>query len=285
MRLSHIDLLAAIAVTALAALAAAVAAPLAIRVPAGLLAVLLAPGYTTVAAIFPRRGDLDPVARMGLSVTASVMVVAGLAPLLSHSRWGLRFAPVAVAVTLSVCLAAGVAGWRRRRVAADEWSWTLRAPAPRRSWAASAIAAALLVVVGVALTAVGLYRTLHAPGRGFTEFYALGVEEFAEYYPRSDGGPGPWRLTVGIANRERQVVTYRVVVASAGRRVRTLGPVRLAEGERWQHVLAFERTPRGESRPVALTLFREGDDEPYRWLRIWPDARPATDDRRGRGAE
>src|SRR5437867_3448634 len=53
-----------------------------LRVPLGLAAVLLAPGYALVAAVFPEHDDLDGGMRAGLSFGLSVAVLPLLALLL-----------------------------------------------------------------------------------------------------------------------------------------------------------------------------------------------------------
>lgn len=252
----------------LAAIAAGVSAPLPIRVPLGLLAVLVAPGYTAIAALFPGRNDLHTATRLGLSVSTSIMLAAALAPLLSHSPWALRATPSAVTVATVVVLAAAVAAWRRGRLPTDD-APDVSAPAARwSSWAPSTTFAALALALGVAIAGAGLYQTLRAPEPRFTEFYLLGREGWSESYMEPDQAAGAARMTIGITNREGETATYRVVIAADDRVHRRLGPVSLVDGERWEQALSLNPSITRRSRRITLTLLRDGRDAPYRSLSL-----------------
>src|SRR5947209_4506283 len=62
------DLLAVTLVSLLAAVLAWFDAPVAVRLPFGLLAVLFLPGYSLIAVLFPRPDDLTVVERLALSI-------------------------------------------------------------------------------------------------------------------------------------------------------------------------------------------------------------------------
>src|SRR5262245_7754508 len=71
-----------------------------IRIPFGLIAVLLAPGYALLSALFPRKDHFDGSARIGLSFGLSVPVIPVLALLLSWLPWGIRPWPITIALTV-----------------------------------------------------------------------------------------------------------------------------------------------------------------------------------------
>ena len=270
---SHVDLIAAVAVTVFATVATVTAAPLVVRLPLGLLAVLFAPGYTVVAALFPRKDDLDTVTRIGVSVGTSIIVTAALAPLLSHSPWRLRAIPIVIALDLTVVLAAAFAAWRRRETADQPSVAVLPSTASARD--ASVRVGAVALVAALVVAGAGLYRTLRGPEAAVTEFYVLGLDGRTERYLERDPVEGSMRMTIGITQGDEPAATYRVVVTSDSGVLRTLGPIVLGAGEHWEEVLALNRPFKG--RRVVLSLFRDGHQDPYRSLQVWADA----DDRSG----
>ena len=80
-----------------------------VRVLLGLLLVLFLPGYSLVAALFPRKGDLDGIARIALSFGLSIAVVPLLGLALNYTPLGIRLVPVLLGLSLFTILLALVA--------------------------------------------------------------------------------------------------------------------------------------------------------------------------------
>jgi uncharacterized membrane protein len=79
------------------------------RIALGLVFVLFLPGYVLVAALYPRKDDLDPVERLALSLGLSIAVVPLIGLALNYSPWGIRLDPILAFLTLFIVLAASVA--------------------------------------------------------------------------------------------------------------------------------------------------------------------------------
>ena len=86
------------------------------RVLLGLLLVLFLPGYSLVAALFPRKDDLDGIERIALSFGLSIAVVPLLGLALNYTPLGSRLVPVLLGLSLFTVLLAVVAGVRRVRM-------------------------------------------------------------------------------------------------------------------------------------------------------------------------
>ena len=84
-----------------------------VRVVLGLLLVLFLPGYSLVAALFPRRDDLDGIERIALSFGLSIAVVPLIGLALNYTPFGIRLVPVLLGLSLFTVLLAVVAGVRR----------------------------------------------------------------------------------------------------------------------------------------------------------------------------
>src|SRR5512136_1855199 len=70
-----------------------------VRVPLGLVMVLFLPGYTLIAALFPRKDDLDGIERLALSLGLSIAVVPLIGLGLNYTSWGIRLKPVVICLT------------------------------------------------------------------------------------------------------------------------------------------------------------------------------------------
>src|SRR3972149_42796 len=64
------------------------------RIILGLPFVLFFPGYALMAALFPRKDDIDPIERVALSLGLSIAVVPLIGLALNYSPWGIRLDPI-----------------------------------------------------------------------------------------------------------------------------------------------------------------------------------------------
>lgn len=239
------DLVAAVAVLLVldVLVASGVQGPL--RVVVGVPALLLAPGWLAVSALFARRLRVEEVRagepgaervrrrergagtleRVALSVALSLglLVLLGLA--LSMSPWRVRLAPILVVLTgLGVVLAA-LAAWGRARAAPAERyapalpdvgsaraAWRARAPLERVL--AAAVACALLLA---AFSLAYSLSTQREPQR-FTELHVTGPDGSLDGLPTSVAPGAEARVLLGVENHEGSPLTYSLrVVAQAGR--------------------------------------------------------------------
>jgi len=274
----------------LAAIILAVPSAKAARIVLGLPFVLFFPGYTLVAALFPRKDDLDAIERVALSLGLSIAVVPLIGLALNYSPWGIRLNPILVFVTLFIVLAAAAAFVRRRMLPVDEaYGVTIDVQLPR--WSEVRLADRLLAVgLVIALVALGVTTYFVATSRGssesFTEFYVLGPGGKAEAYPTlMDVGENA-TVILGMVNQEGQDTTYQVAVTIDGETTDSIDNLSLADDERWEQRVAIVPTHAGNDQKVEFRLYKEsaggdsagGDSagEPYRSLHLRIDVEPLT---------
>lgn len=206
------------------------------RIAFGLLFVFTAPGYAVTAALFPRSGAgadgsgpggarISGVERVALSMGLSVGIVPLVGLVLNFTPWGVRPAPVILALSALTVAATGAAVLRRRSIPREErfavpvrrwWrdarTW-IRGPSSRRDRALNLVLAALVVtsLAGFAY-AVAVPRT----GETFTELSLLTRNEsgalVADGYPTEFAPGESGQVVVMVGNHEREPVSYTVVV-------------------------------------------------------------------------
>jgi uncharacterized membrane protein len=257
----------------------------ALRAPLGMVLVLFAPGYALAAAVFPRRADLDGLARAALSFGLSVAVIPLLALLLDRLPWGIRPLPIALALAATILVLAAAAFVRRARLAPSDTAYA--PPVPdlagwwrRLDWRAQRLyvggALLLLLVAGAGIGAL----LLAEPSGELTEFYVLGSGGLAEDYPRAAVVGEEVVVTLGVANRERAARSYRVEIWAvdpwdADRRqlVGQAGPFTLAHGQTIEQPVSWRMPWAGDDQTVEFLLFSGDDPHPYRQLRLGVDVR------------
>lgn len=264
------ELSALVAVALAACTAALFDGPLALRIALGLVAVLFLPGYALTVAAFPTSRDLDWVSRTAMSLALSLALVIVLAFVLNETPWGLQPTALVLALTGVTLLVAAVAALRRRGAA--------RAPAVAGPTAGPwplPTTGTLVVLVGlggaivfgtVAFTT--LWSRQESP---LTEFFVVGEAGLAQDYPWTVRRGEPVAVTLGITNRERVPVQYRVVVNDNGAPLARTDPLLVEPGESWMGTVSF--TPDGGSsdRAIDFVLERDGLSDGYRHLRLWLD--------------
>ncbi|ELZ22498.1 hypothetical protein C475_18338 [Halosimplex carlsbadense 2-9-1] len=214
----------------------------ALRVALGLPVVLLAPGYAVVAALYPRghsRSDprrprataspangssvdaISPPVRAGLTVAASVAVVAAVALAVNASPWGIAALPVLAWLTVATLAAVAVAAYRRNRVPAHRrYAPSLRLGSAARVFrprlSASFVLGLLLVASAVGATAVLATTDTNAAGTDeqFTEFAALTQNASGEYVTANYTGAveADRPMYVEVINGEGERTDYTVVL-------------------------------------------------------------------------
>ena len=165
-----------------------------LRIPIGLLMVLFVPGYVLIAALFPRKGDLDGIERIALSFGLSIAVVPLIGLGLNYTPWGIRLIPVVLSIVAFTLLMAAVAYWRRISLSPEErfslnlrqWIGSLKdeiRAEGERGWVDKALTIILILSIIASIVALVYVVVTPKEGEKFTEFYILGPGGKAYDYP------------------------------------------------------------------------------------------------------
>ena len=253
----------------------------------GLPFLLFFPGYTLMAALFPKKGSLGGVERVALSFGLSIAVVPLIGLVLNFTPWGIRLDPILISLAVFIIATSGVAAYRREKLAPEERFrvlFNVRLP----SWQGQSMPDKVLSVV-LAVAIVGAIGTLGYAvatprvGEKFTEFYILDLDGKAENYPTELKVGEEGRVIVGIVNHEQEEASYRVEVWIDGEKakLRIDGEdrdeiiVELENEEEWTEEVGFVLQKAGEKQKVEFVLYKDG--EPYfeEPLHLWIDVEKA----------
>jgi uncharacterized membrane protein len=252
----------------------------ALRLVMGLAYVLFIPGYLLQALLFPRHDALDSIERAGMSLGLSIALVPALVLLLDRLPWGVSLWSVVIGQVSLVVVSALLAVWRRSRLPAGEagppglpfgastW-WHDQTESNRRIYSFSVL---VLLLLGAAITWVLVFPS---DGAYFTEFYLLGPSGLAENYPRQSQVGQPLQVTLGVANHERTLQTYRMEVWAVDpwkNRRQSLAQRQsfaLKPGEKLEWEQAWRMPWEGADQQVEFLLYIQSQKEPYRRLSLW----------------
>jgi len=251
------------------------ASPLPVRLPVGVVASLVLPGYALSAALF-LPGELDRLERAALAFSLSLGLTIVAAPVLDRLPGGLRPEALVAAVSSITLSSVAVAWWRRRssrlsprrRVASGRPRGGLRSkPA---AWAG--IAVGVVAIASVALLA----RDVGSGAQAATEFFLLGPDGTVDHVPAHVLVGKPTTITVGISNHDDSTQAYQVIVESGSERLATAGPITVASGQTWTGDLGFTVPAPGVDQMVRISLLRRPDAQPFRSLSLQIDASAAS---------
>jgi len=257
-----------------------------LRIPIGLLMVLFVPGYVLIAALFPRKGDLDGIERIALSFGLSIAVVPLIGLGLNYTPWGIRLIPVVISIVAFTLLMAAVAYWRRISLSPEErFSLHLRQwidsikneirEEGERGWVDKALTIILILSIIASIVALVYVVVTPKEGEKFTEFYILGPGGKAYDYPTEVRAGNNSTVIVGVVNHEYRLTNYTMEIQLNNTpAVDILLIMRmnlsLQHNDTWEQPLTYVLDETGDRQKLQFLLYKEGNfTAPYRDLHLW----------------
>ena len=250
----------------------------AVRVIFGLLFVLVFPGYTFLAALFPRKTSLDSLMRLALTLGISLALVVILLLILNFTPWGIRLNSSLIALCMFTCVMAGIAWLQRKRLSKEErfapeikLSFTQYLLTFQQQKTKDKILNILLVVAVIGVIGTVSYVLANpSDGEKFTQFYVLNLQGQANNYPHSLVKGQQGTVLLGIVNQENETTTYKVEILIDGEKVNEINPIVLNQGEKWEQPVTFSPTKSGPNQEVEFQLIKQDSTTPQE-LHIWID--------------
>ncbi len=228
------------------------------RIVLGLLMLLLVPGYTLMAAVFPHRGDISSVERLTISFGLSIALIPLVGLILSNTPWGIRLDTLTIALAVSVVGAAAVA-FTRRRILKPGQRFNVHTDV---GFIRGLTFAALSVGMVITLAIVFQIRPQ------FTAMYLLGAEGQMEAFPNFLTPGEPFSVTIVVENLERRAQSYLLDVHVDEESVSSLEVPRIARAESWKKDVALWAPERPGRHRLTFELFRQGRPEVYRQVHL-----------------
>lgn len=252
-----------------------------VRIALGFLFVLFLPGYSLVAALFPRRDNLGWMERVALSLGLSIAIVSLLGLVLSYTPFGISLVPALIVLSVFTISLSLVAWIRRMKLPAQE---RFRVPFERllkvnlgQSILDKVLSIVLIASIIVASATLVYVAVTPKTGERFTEFYLLNPNGTASDYPTDLKVGEEGEVIIGIVNHEYENVTYRLEVNFNGSSMNLLWSysliheeqVFLIENETWERPFTFKVTEKGENQKLEFLLYKDQQTEAYRTLHLW----------------
>jgi len=248
-----------------------------VRIVLGLLFVLFLPGYIFIAALFPKKGDLDSIERVALSFGLSIAIVPLIGLILNYTPWGIRLYPILFSIS-GFILICSIITWYRRNKISEEGRFLISFEFDFPKWKAIGRFDKFLSIILIIsiISAIGMLIYVIAKpkiGKRFTEFYILGPGGKADNYPSELTIGETGEVIVGIINREHEDVNYGVVINMGGEEINKLSSISLAHDEKWEKKVNIVPKEIGENIKVEFLLFKGESEniELYRELHLWID--------------
>ena len=251
----------------------------AVRIPLGLVMVLFVPGYSLIAALFPRMNDLDSIERVALSFGLSIAVVPLIGLGLNYTPWGIRLTPVVVSLALFTLAMAAAAHWRRLSLPSEDRlaihfrknMSLLKQEILTEEKGRLDKALTIILVITIMLSIAALVYVIVTPKQGekFTEFYILGPGGKAYDYPTEVQAGNKSTVIVGIVNHEYALVNYSLQMNLNNTTLQRRN-LTLQQNQTWQEPVSYVLTKSGDQQKLEFFLYKDGNmTAPYRDLHLW----------------
>ena len=251
----------------------------AVRIPLGLVMVLFVPGYSLIAALFPRMNDLDGIERVALSFGLSIAVVPLIGLGLNYTPWGIRLTPVVISLALFTLAMAAAAHWRRLSLPSEErlaihfrenMSLLKRGILTEEKGRLDK-ALTIILVITIMMSIAALVYVIVTPKQGekFTEFYILGPGGKAYDYPTQVQAGNKSAVIVGVVDHEYALVNYSLQMNLNNTTILSRN-LTLQQNQTWQEPVSYLLTKTGDQQKLEFFLYKDCNmTAPYRDLHLW----------------
>ncbi|WP_414468886.1 DUF1616 domain-containing protein [Methanobacterium sp. ACI-7] len=250
-----------------------------VRTIFGLLFILFLPGYSLIAALFPKKDDLDSIERLALSFGLSIAVSPLIGLLLNYTPFGIRLTPILISLSIFTISMLAIAFLRRKSIPEDQifsvdfssFFRGVKSSFSNESRTDKTLSIILILSIIIAISATIYIIITPKEGEKFTEFYILGPNGKAGDYPTNLTSGQRGNVTIGIVNHEYANVDYKLMIKLNNQTLKEEN-ITLANNEKYEKPFIF--TASGGKQKLEFLLYKLPDDtNVYRDLHLWIGAK------------
>ena len=245
-----------------------------LRIILGIPIAVFLPGYTFLAALFPRKMQISGIERVILSFILSLAIVPLIALILNFTALGVRLEPVLYATSGFIVFASIIAWLRRRRLPIEE-RFKIELKLTRPVWNRQATIGSVVLMV-IILGAIGIlvYFASHPqPADAYTEFYLSPVTgEDLSYLSTLHPGQEA-EVDVEIVSHELTTADYQIDMLLNDNSYKELDEISLQPGGNYIQMVSFVFNETGQKQQVEFILYKDGITylQPlYFWVNVEP---------------
>ena len=248
-----------------------------IRIILGILLILFIPGYSLIAALFPKKNDLDGIERTALSFGLSIAVTPLIGLLLNYTPFGIRLEPVLISLSIFTVVMSFTAYIRRWKLPEEErfsinfkyYFNRINESFKEESRKDKVLSIILAISIVLAISATAYVIAAPKEGEKFTEFYILGLDGKASNYPVNLTAGQTGNVTVGIVNHEYSTVNYELIIKLNNQTINDKN-ITLSNNETYQQPFTFTSATYGQNQKLEFELYKLPDNSTaYRSLHLW----------------
>jgi uncharacterized membrane protein len=240
--------------------------------------VLFLPGYALIAALFPRKNDLDGIERLALSFGLSIAVVPLIGLGLNFTSFGIRLVPLLISLSVFTLAMLMIAYYRRSKLSEEK---RFEVPfshiySPIRNEILNSNQGVdkiltIILIISILASIITLIYVIVTPKQGekFTEFYILGDNGKAQGYPILMEAGKNSSVIVGITNHEYIPTNYTLGISLENVTLKKMH-VQLMHNSTWKKKVFFTPEKTGKKLKLEFRLYKEDNfTAPYRDLHLW----------------
>jgi uncharacterized membrane protein len=240
------------------------------------LLILFVPGYSLIAALFPKKNDLDGIERTALSFGLSIAVTPLIGLLLNYTPFGIRLEPILISLSVFTIVMSITAYIRRWKLQEDErfnvnfkyYFNRIVESFKGESKKDKVLSIVLAISIILAISATAYVILVPKEGEKFTEFYILGPDGKASNYPTNLTVGQTGNVTVGIVNHEYSTVNYEMVIKLNNQTINDTN-ITLSNNETYSVPFTFTPSTYGQKQELEFELYKLPDSSTvYRSLHL-----------------